>query len=445
MSKLGVAGGAAFGALALTSAQAAGFAVEHQNAQAMGSAYAGAQARRADAGYAVYNPAALAGLQQLETVTNATVLWGKTGYENANSTLLGAFPAGGLASDDRVLPEAFITGSAIAGPITDRLTLGLTLSTPFGLKSEYAGASAVRYYAQNASLLTIAVAPTAAYEINDRLSVGASLKIEYMDLTASTVVDAGGIAFLNSVPGAAPGSSDLFAEFKGTDVAVGFTAGTQLELAEGVRLGFAYASKINHNYDGDVTFDVAGSPAAQVLNGATGLFADSGLVSTLSLPASYSVGLSADASSRFTLLASASLTRWSGFDRIVFDFDNPVQPPEIIVSNWSDAWTFAIGGEFQAADRTTVRAGFSYDETPVTDAYAGPRIPDTDRRWLNVGVTQTISDKFSIDVAGGIVVAPKTRQIRLSGTTPEDLLRGALDADVKIHTYSASLRLRYKF
>ncbi len=443
--KPGVAAGVALATCAVQSAGASGFAVEHQNAQAMGSAYAGAQARGADAGYAVYNPAALAGIERLETSSNATILFGKTGYSNATSTLLGAFPAGGLSADDRVLPEAFVASSAIAAPATDRLTIGLTLSTPFGLKSEYDGASAVRYYAQNASLLTLAVAPTAAYRVSDRISIGASLKIEYMDLTASTVVDAGGAAFLNMVPGFAPGSSDLFAEFKGTDVAIGFTAGALVELADGVTFGFSYASKIEHDFDGEVTFDIAGSPAAEILNGATGIFANAGFASTLSLPASYSAGLSARASQRFTLLASASLTRWSIFDRTVFAFDNPAQPPEIITTNWSDSWSFAVGGEYQATDRTTLRAGFSYDETPVTDAFGGPRIPDTDRRWLNAGVTQKINDRMSVDLAGGAVIAPKTRQIRLPGTAPEDILRGALDADVKANTFAASLRLRYKF
>jgi len=442
---LRVAVGASLAVCAVDQAAAAGFAVEHQNAQAMGSAYAGAQARAADAGYAVYNPAALAGIERGETNSNATILWGKTGYENASATLLGAFPAGGLSADDRVLPEAFIAGSSFAFPVNERLSLGLTISTPFGLKSEYAGASAVRYYAQNASLLTVAIAPTAAYQISDRVSVGASLKIEYMDLTASTVVDAGGVAFVNSIPGFVPGSSDLFAEFKGTDVAVGFAAGAQVELAKGVLLGFSYASKIVHDYDGDVAFYIAGSPAAQILNGATGLFSDSPFVSELKLPASYSVGVSAEATDRLTLLASAVLTRWSIFDRIVFDFDNPAQPPEIITSNWSDSWTFAVGADYRTSEKTAVRAGFSYDETPVNDSFAGPRIPDTDRRWLNAGVTHQLNEKMSVDLAGGIVVSPKTRQVRLPGTAPEDLLRGALDADIKVHTYAASLRLRYKF
>lgn len=430
---------------AYSEANASGYAVEHQNAQAMGSAYAGAEARRGDSGYAVYNPAALAGLGRAEVSSNAAILFGKTRYDNASSTLLGAFPAGGLSSDDGVLPVAFIAGSAFAAPVSDRLTVGLTLTTPFGLRSEYAEGSAVRYHAQNASLLTIAVAPTMAFEVTDRVAVGASLKVQYMDLTASTVVDAGGVAFLNSVPGFTPGGSDLFAEFKGDDIALGYTAGLIAEIVDGLTIGFSWVSKVEHDYDGRIAFERAGSPAALVLNGATGLFADQGFVSTLTTPASYALGLSARASERLTLLASGKLTRWSAFDEITFQFDNPVQPPEIITAQWEDSFSAAIGADYQYSDRLALRAGFAYDETPVDDRFAGPRIPDEDRRWLTIGATREFTDKLSVDLAAGHVIASKTREIRLDGLAPGDALRGALDADVKVNTFAVSLRLRYGF
>lgn len=437
--------GAATLAAAPGAACASGFAVEHQNAEAQGAAYAGAQAKGADAGFAAYNPAALAGIGGAELSANATVLFGATGYENASATLLGAFPAGGFSEDDGVLPVAFVPASAFAFPVSDRLTLGLTVTSPFGLRSEYDVGSAARYYAQDAELLTIAVAPTAAFEVTDRIAIGASLRIQYADLTVSQVVDAGGVAFLNMIPGFTPASSDLFAEFKADDIAIGFLAGAQVEPVDGFRLGFSYASKIEHDFDGAATFDIAGSPAALALNGAAGLFADTGFTSTLNLPASYSLGAAADVSDRVTLLASIALTRWSAFDQLVLDFVNPAQPPEIITANWEDSWTFAVGAEFQATKTTALRAGFAYDETPVTDEFAGPRIPDEDRRWLNAGVSHAFTDKLTVDLAAGLNVAPKTREIRLDGLAPGDFLRGALTADVNVDTYTVSLRSHFRF
>ena len=313
------------------------------------------------------------------------------------------------------------------------------------MRSEYDVAGAVRYYAQDTSLLTVAVAPTLAFEVSERFAVGASLKIQYADFTASTVVDAGGVAFLNSIPGFLPGSSDLFAEFKADDIAVGFSVGAQAEPVDGLRFGFNYNSAIDHTLDGDTTFFTAGSPAAAILNTAVGLFADTGFDATLELPASYALGASWAATGRLTLLASATLTRWSAFDQTVFTFDNPAQPPEIITSEWSDSVTLSAGAEVDLSDATTVRAGFSFDETPVNDDFAGPQIPDVARRWLLAGVSHVFSDKLSVDLAGGLVVAPKTREVRLDGSEPGNLLRGALNADIDVNTYAASLRVKYRF
>jgi long-chain fatty acid transport protein len=441
----GICVGGALALLAPLPAAASGFAVEHQNARAMGSAYAGAQARAGDAGFLVYNPAAIAGLGGLQTSSNAIVLWGGTGYKNARSTLFGSVPAGGLASDDDVLPPAFVMGSAIAAPLSDRLTLGFSLTTPFGLKSEYDVRSAARYHAQDASLLTMLASPTLAYEVTEKIAIGASLKVEYMNLTASTVVDAGGVAFANGLSGFAPASSDLFAQFKGDDVAFGFAAGLQAELHEGVRLGFSYTSKMEHAFDGEVEFQRAGSAAATALNALVGLFADTGFQTSLTFPATYAAGLSVALCEKLDVLASASLTRWSAFEEVVFDFDNPAQPPEIITAGWKDSIALSLGADYRVAKATAARAGFSYDQTPVRARTAGPRIPDTDRRWLTAGLSHALSERIEIDFAAGLNVAPKTRRVRLDGTLPGDALRGALEADIKVNTYAASLRMKYDF
>lgn len=426
-------------------AEASGFAVEHQNAAAFGTAYAGAAARRADSGYAVYNPAALAGLKRAESSSSAVVLFGPSEFSNAAGTLIGGAPVSGAASGDDVLPPAFVTAGAVAAPVTGRLALGVTLSTPFGLRSKFDPGDAVRYHAQDASLLTLALAPTAAYQLTDDFAIGASVKLQYMDITASTVIDAGGLAFLNGVPGFAPGSSDLYAEFAGGDFDLGWTAGFQWTPNDAVTVGFSYASAIDHDFDGAARFDISGSAAGAALNAATGLFAPTRFRSTLSLPASYALSASAEVSERLTALASVGLTRWSRFDATVINFDNPVQPPDVTTSDWRDTFSASAGVEWTADEATLLRFGFLYDETPVTDAFAGPRIPDTDRRWLTAGLSRDISEKVTLDLAAGFIVAPKDRPVDLDGALPENFLRGSLTAELRTETYAFSARVRYRF
>lgn len=435
---------AALGAIPAGGALASGFAVEHHNARALGAAYAGAQARRADAGFAAYNPAAIAGLSRAELSSSATVLWGPTGYEDAEGVLLGTTPIAGRTAGDGVLPPAFIPSFAYAAPVTDRIVVGLTVTSPFGLRSQFADDAIVRYHALDSRLLTMAVSPTLAVDVAPGLTIGASLRLQYADISLKTSVDAAGLAALLAGAPLTPGSDDVLADFDGDDFAVGFAAGMQAEVTPRLRIGFSYTSKIEHDLRGDAAFGVAESAAAAALNATTGIFAPTKFSAALPLPATYALGAAYEASPSLTLLASASYTRWSVLDRLDFVFDNPAQPPESVTQDWSDTWALSFGADYALGEKTELRAGFTFDETPVNDAFAGPRIPDTDRYWVTVGLTRQLGARLSADLAAGYVFSAD-RVVDLSGTAPEDLLRGSLSTTLSVTTYVAGGRLRYAF
>jgi len=426
-------------------AHASGFRVEHQNARAMGAAYAGAHAINADAGMMIFNPAALAGLERPQVSASVVALFGPAEFSNASGALFGVFPVAGAAEGDGVLSTNIVPAAAIAAPVSDRLTLGLSASTPFGLKSEYPGNAIARYYAQRTSLLTIALTPSAAYEVTDRLSIGAGLRLQYARFDAFAVVDAGGAAFASAIPGFLPGSSDLFAEFGAEDFEIGFIVGAQLQATDRLRLGVSYASKMTHDLEGAATFDRAGSPAAAVLNAGAGVFSDTDFMTALSLPSVIAASVVFDATERVRILGSLERTAWSTFKELSISFENPLQPDELFDSQWSDSYSAAIGVEYAPTARTTWRAGFAYDDSPVNEALASPQIPDTDRRWLTVGASFAPGPAWTLDLAAGLNVAPKTRTIARDGSAAGDLLRGALSMDINVDTYVASARIRRSF
>lgn len=440
---LAIAGALAFETLAGTAA-AGGFALEQQNARALGAAFAGAQARRADAGFAAYNPAAIAGVERPELSVNATGVWSKTSYENAAGALLGVAPIVGAAAGEDFDGDAIIPNLSFALPLGDRLTFGLSIHSPFGLSTKFDPASAIRYQAQESEALTIAATPMLAIQLTDDLAVAGGLRVQYFDLGVTAVIDAGGVAAASLVPGFSPGSGDLPADFDGDDVAIGFTAGFTATLGDRVTLGGSYASRVDHDIEGDATFDLAASAAAQVLNAAAGLFAPTTFTSDFTTPAIAGLGLEIAASERATLLASTTWSRWSAFDAVALIFANPAQPPEILTQNWKDGWSVSVGGEFDATRDTTLRAGVMYDDTPVADAFASPRIPDADRLWASLGATQAFGERLSADI--GVAVAFfDDRPIALSGADPNALFRGSLAADLETTAFAASARLRYRF
>lgn len=435
---------AALCAFAAGPAQAGGFNLEHQNAEALGSAFAGAEAKNGDAGFAAYNPAAIGAIDSAEITLSATAVWPIARYDNASATLLGVAPVAGVSGEEGVVDFAVVPNISVAAPVTDRLTIGLVANATFGFSTEYAANSVARYQARNSDVKVLEIAPLAAFELTDRLTIAAGPRFQQIDLTITSTIDAGGIAAASLVPGFAPGSSDLQAAFEGKDWAVGYTAGLHADLTRRLQAGLVWRSKIEHEIEGPAAFDIAASPAAQALNGVVGLFAADAFTTSVALPASAALGLRFAASDRVTLLASAKVTRWSSFEAVALTFNDGATPAEILTQDWRDAWGFSAGGEIEATEATAFRAGFYYDQSPVNGDFASPRIPDGDRYWFAAGVSHNFSSAVSADLGLAYAVF-EDRAIDISGAAPEDLFRGALALDFDTQAIALSGSLRWRF
>lgn len=423
---------------------AGGFALEHQNAEALGAAFAGAEAKKADAGFAAHNPASLATIERAEASINATGVLPDASYDSASATLLGVAPVSGRSNDDGVTANAVVPNLSIAIPVTDRLTVGFVANATFGLKTEFAEDSVIRYQARASDLRVLEATPMLAYEVSPAIRFGAGLRVQHLDLSLTSTIDAGGIAAASLVPGFSPGSDDLAARFEADGVALGFTVGAQADLTPAISVGASYSSKVEHDIEGAAEFELQSSVAAQTLNVAVGLFSADEFSTSFATPAIAAAGARYQASDRLTLLASTKVIFWSSFDVVALDFNDVATPTEVLTQNWRDSWSASLGAEYQASEKTALRGGVMYDESPVNAEFASPRIPDGDRHWAAVGLTHVFSDHVSADV--GVAYAFfSDRPIDLDGAAPENLFRGALTADLSTDAYAGSLRVRWKF
>lgn len=424
-------------------ALASGFALEQQNARAIGAAYAGAQARYDDAGFAYYNPAAIADSGSIQFSFNAAELVPFTSYDNASATLMGAFPVAGRANDNGALANAFVPNASLSFPLSDRISGGLVINSPFGLNSRYAADSVIRYHVLKADAKTMSITPLAAFEAYPGVVIGAGVRFQFLDFNASSAIDAAGIALANGIPGFIPGASDAYILLDGSDLGVGYAVGAQVQLTETLRVGASYASKIEHDLNGLADFNIANSTAAQTINALTGMFDQTTFKSLFVTPASASVGMIYDVNESLALMASAVFTRWSSFENVNTTFANPAQPPDIFTQDWKDVWAFSVGAEYSLAPAAQVRAGFMYDQSPASDVFASPRIPDADRYWINAGVSYAVNDQLTIDGGFGYVFLDK-RRINLSAAQPENLFRGDLTATFDTTGPVLSLRMHYR-
>jgi long-chain fatty acid transport protein len=329
-------------------------------------------------------------------------------------------------------------------PVGDRVRLGLSLTAPFGLSTEYPESWVGRYHAVESELVTYNINPAIGIRLTDRISIGAGFQAQYADGKLSNAVDFGTIGAGLGIPGAAPGAQDGFARLDGDDWGYGWNVGLLVEPVDGTRLGVAYRPEIDHRLDGQARFtdDAAGIAAA--IRGASGAFARSDASVDLTTPATLSLGIHQDIGFNISLMAEAMWTDWSEFHDLVVEFDNPAQPNSITEQRWEDSWFYAVGATWSPWSALTLRTGVAYDESPVPDRYRTPRVPDEDRYWLAFGATYRPRPWVGIDV-GYAHVWVNDSSLNLAATDRGNEARGSLDADYENSLDIVTLGVKVQF
>ena len=146
--------GAIFVAFVCVSAPAlgAGYEVKEHSADAMAAAYAGAAATGSDASYLAYNPAAAAYVANTDfSFSVVEILPGSNGTYGSAKTSAGNATGGSL--DPRgFISDATVPALAFRQRLSDRWTFGLSITSPWGLRTDYPENWTGRYYALKTEL-----------------------------------------------------------------------------------------------------------------------------------------------------------------------------------------------------------------------------------------------------------------------------------------------------
>ena len=70
---------------------------------------------------------------------------------------------------------------------------------------------------------------------------------------------------------------------------------------------------------------------------------------------------------------------------------------------WNDGWFYSVGLEYVASPAWIVRGGVGYEISPVTDLVRIPLLPDNNRIWYSVGLTNNVTPGVSVDLAYSFV------------------------------------------
>ncbi|MBT9393090.1 outer membrane protein transport protein [Hymenobacter sp. NST-14] len=303
------------------------------------------------------------------------------------------------------------------GPAEGKFRAGIAVYTPFGSKLQYADGWEGRTSLTDIDLKSIFVQPTVSYAISDKLSVGAGL----------VVLAYGAVNLQRDVP-LPDGFGHVELDGK-ADTKLGFNAGIFFKPSEKLSLGINYRSKIDAVVkDGDVTF--TGIPATF-----SSRFEATKFGATLPLVATTSVGIGIMPTENLTIGFDVNLAQWSKYRTLRFDFDKQVNGSTVSESRreYQDALTFRLGGQYKLTSGLTLRAGGSYDESPVKDGFVTPETPDNDRLSGTLGASYAFG-KFGVDLSAQYVSIKKRTQTQQellnNGTT--DRIAGTYKTNIVI-------------
>lgn len=411
-------------ALALSGAwtmesRAAGFSLIEQSASGMGNAFAGAAASAEDASTIFFNPAGMTLLPSRQVVIGIHGVRPTASFDDRGSAAAAGQPLGGDGGDP--FRWAAIPNLYLSWGVTDRLSLGIGVNAPFGLRTEYDSDWAGRFQALLSDLKTMNVNPSVAFKVTERISIGAG--IDYQTAEA-TLTQATNLAALGGF--GASGTAKIDGEDHGS---WGWNAGALFSLGDDMRVGVAYRSQIKHRIEGDVRF----TPSLAAIGRPNGP-----VHTEVKLPDSASLSVFQRFDDRWDIMGDITWTGWSSFKRLDVFYNNGALL-QSTNENWDDAWRFSLGLNYRFNDAWKLRTGVAYDQSPVPDRNRTARVPDNDRIWASIGAQWKPRSNLAIDVAYSHLFVKDATINDNQAAAGSGILRGTYEGSVDIISAQVAL------
>lgn len=370
----------------------------------------------------------------------------------------------------------------------EKLAVGISITNPAGNSMVWGDNWVGATHIQEVSLKAFNIQPTVSYKINDIVTIGAGLMIDFGSfeqkkglVAANSFAPlgtlAGQLAALNpafSSLGALPGAIDSFKdqipvgiELEGASkVALGFNVGILVNVSPKVTLGATYRSKVKLSVeDGEAELDYANDAAKSVVGAiksfdttplqgmlpqetlatikgtqtqltTMSLLDDSEFKASMPIPSIFSVGIAYKPNASWTLTGEAQITGWSAYDKLDITFKTAAG--EIVqssVKDYENTVAVRLGAEYVVSDFWTVRAGAYLDTPPVQMDNYNPETPSANTYGFTAGATLNPMKNLAVDLSLGYLTGEKT-----TGTFNE-----TFTADYKKSAIMPGVAVRFQF
>lgn len=316
-----------------------------------------------------YNPAALAGTDQSSVMAGGILVSLEIDYSGVEGRAR-------INDDWAPVPHFYYVR-----PVGSNVTASLSINTPYGLATEWPDDWVGNYLSTFAEIRTIYVTPSLAWRFGERLAVSAGFNVVSSEVTLEN-------------------SSWVL---EGDAVAFGYTFAGHLQLSEGWALGAHYQSRVDVGFEGH---------SNQV----------SYLEVDLRIPSFINVGVANTSFDNLALSVDMIWTEWHVFDALQLEFFNA---PQALPKDWSDTWSIRAGAEYALNEEWLLRAGYTWDNSPVPNWTRTPELPGADRHMYTVGFGWE-RDGLGLDFAYAYLIADDSSPAPFSGLTGEYGFKGQL-------------------
>ncbi|GAA3930167.1 OmpP1/FadL family transporter [Litoribacillus peritrichatus] len=349
-------------AMLLTSQQglAAGFQLNAQSATGLGRAFAGDAIIADNASVISRNAAAMTLFDSAEISFGGTYIDSSVDVPDATYTPLVGDTVETSAEDvggSTVIPNFYYV-QPLEGT---NWTVGASAYSNFGTDVSFDDDFMADEFGGDTSLMSVNLGLSAAYRVNDQLSLGAGLDVIH-------------------------GSGEIYRkgllDVEADGEALGFNVGMAYEFDANNRIGLSYRFSPDLEADGDVTMG--------------GESADS-----ISIPLPDMIEFSGyhRLHEQFAMHYSLQYVKWSEFDSLTSDDLST----DIKEYKWQDAGHVSLGGTYYMNPEWELRAGYMYDMAP-TDEMSSLSIPDSDRHWLSAGVSYKPTEHSTFDLGMSYII-----------------------------------------
>jgi len=235
-----------------------------------------------------------------------------------------------------------IPSGAVAFKIDDQITFGMGMAGLSGMGVDFADIISAAPGNQNVVTTKqfYRIAPGFSYKINNSVTLGAALNIDYQSLALD--------------------NSQMHLP-QNQVYGFGVTLGLIYKMSDSMQLGASYVSKQ--------------SMSAFEWNTTAGHYS-----MTMDAPQTMSVGLAYQPGGGLLIEADV---KYIGFSDVLdkVDFDTPAGKT-VMNFGWDDQVVFALGVQKKVSEKTTLRAGFNYGESPIKEE-------DVDNNIGSLAITET--------------------------------------------------------